>query len=76
MSSNTKTLLARAAELSGVKMSQFVVEAATERAQEVVAQHDQVELNDQARDVFLQALLSPPAPNTALRRAAKNFARR
>jgi len=76
VSSNTKTLLARAAELSGLKMSQFVIEAATERAQEVVTQHDQIELDDQARDAFLQALLAPPAPNAALRRAAKNYARR
>ena len=76
VSSDTKTLLARAAELSGVKMSQFWIDVATERAQDIVAQHDQIELNDQARKIVLKALLSPPAPNAALKRAAKKFATR
>jgi uncharacterized protein (DUF1778 family) len=74
--SDVKALFARAAEISGVSMTRFVVETAKERAEQLVSQHERIVLENQARDTFLNALANPPAPNEALRRAAEKFATR
>lgn len=74
VNSEAKSLFLKAAELSGQNLSAFVVESVRERALRVLAEHDRVLLNDQARDVFLKALANPPAPNEALRRAAAKYA--
>jgi uncharacterized protein (DUF1778 family) len=69
----SKRLFARAAEISGVSMSSFVVEAAKRRAEEIIKEQEALTLNDQARNAFMAALENPPPPNKALRRAAKQF---
>ncbi len=62
-------LLKRAAELRGRSISDFVVNAAQDAAQRVIEDDGIIRLSaaDQAR--FAQALLKPPAPNAALKRA-------
>ncbi|WP_126454362.1 DUF1778 domain-containing protein [Sulfuriflexus mobilis] len=74
VSTDSKTLFARAAEISGLSMTAFVIEAARERAARLIAEHERLLLKNQARDVFLNALASPPAPSDALRRAAEKYA--
>ena len=69
----SKRLFARAAEISGVSMSTFVVEAAKRRAEEIIQEQETLTLNDLARTAFLEALKNPPPPNKALRRAAKQL---
>jgi len=69
----SKRLFARAAEISGVSMSTFVIEAAKRRAEEVIQEQDNLTLSDRARNAFLDALATPPRPNAALRRAVKQF---
>jgi uncharacterized protein (DUF1778 family) len=69
----SKSLFARAAEISGVSLTSFVIEAARERAMRLINEHDRLVLNNEARDVFMGALLNPPAPSTALRKAADQF---
>jgi uncharacterized protein (DUF1778 family) len=62
-------LLKRAAELKGRSITDFVVSAAQDAAQRVIEDDGIIRLSaeDQAR--FAQALLNPPAPNAALKRA-------
>ena len=74
VNSESKSMFLKAAELSGQNLSAFVVEAVRERAIRVLDEYDKIRLNNQARDLFLDALANPPAPNAALRRAAKKHA--
>lgn len=64
-------LLKRAAELKGRSITDFVVDAAQDAAQRVIEEDGIIRLSaeDQAR--FAQALLNPPAPNAALKRAMR-----
>jgi len=74
VNTESKSLFVRAAELSGQNLSTFIIEAVHERAIRTIEEHDRVILNNQARDIFLNALTNPPAPSDALRRAAKKYA--
>lgn len=74
VSTDSKTLFARAAEISGLSMTAFIIEAARDRAARLITEHDRLLLNNEARDVFLNALANPPAPGDALRRAAEKYA--
>lgn len=73
VSSNSKSLFVRAAKLAGTSLSSFVIEAARERAVRIIDEHERLVLNNEARDVFMSALANPPAPNAALRTAAKKY---
>jgi len=74
INSESKSLFLKAAELSGQNLSAFVIESVRERAVRVLKDYDKVRLNNQARDIFLNALANPPAPGDALRRAAEKYA--
>lgn len=73
INSEFKALFSRAAELAGVNMSAFIIEAAHERAVKLIEQHERVVLHNEARDVFLNALTHPPGPADNLRRAAEKY---
>lgn len=64
-------LLKRAAELKGRSITDFVVSAAQDAAQRVIEDDGIIRLSadDQAR--FAQALLNPPAPDAALKKAMR-----
>ncbi|NJD07068.1 MAG: DUF1778 domain-containing protein [Methylococcaceae bacterium] len=66
-------LLKRAAELQGRTMTDFVIAAVQEAAQRAVEESDVIRLSLADQECFAQALLAPPAPAPALKRA---FARR
>ena len=70
VSPDVKTLVDRAAALSGLTATAFAVSALTERAREVVAHHEVTTLS--ARDFarFVDLLDAPPPPNDALACAA------
>ena len=66
-------LLKRAAELKGRSVTDFVVSAAHDAAQRTIEEEGIIRLSaeDQAR--FAQALINPPAPNAALKRAMRRY---
>lgn len=68
-------LLKRAAELKGRSITDFVVNAAQDAAQRVIEDDGIIRLSaeDQAR--FAKALLNPPLPNAALKRAVSRHAK-
>lgn len=68
-----KALITHAAEVSGTSVSTLLIESARMRAMELLEQHDRIVLGNAARDQFLQMLENPPAPNAALRKAAKEY---
>ena len=67
------SMLKRAAELQGRTMTDFVVAAVQDAAQRAIEQAKVIRLSLADQECFAQALLSPPPPSPALKRA---FARR
>ncbi len=73
ISTDLHAMLRRAAELQGRTMTDFVVAAVQDAARHAIEQAEVVRLSLADQECFAQALLSPPAPSPALKRA---FARR
>jgi uncharacterized protein (DUF1778 family) len=62
-------LLKRAAEIQGRTLTDFVVTAAHEAARRTIAETDLVRLAVEDQRRFAEAILDPPQPAPALRRA-------
>lgn len=73
LSSDQKRVLQRAADLRGSSLTEFVLNSAHEAAMRTIEEFEVLKLTERDRDVFIRALLHPPAPNQALRRAAKRL---
>ena len=73
ISTDLHAMLKRAAELQGRTMTDFVVAAVQDAAQEAINQAEIIRLTLADQACFAQALLTPPSPSPALERA---FARR
>lgn len=72
---DTKRLLERAASLRGMSLSEFMVSSAYDAATRTVKDHQVVSLSARDSEAFAQALLNPPAPNAALKRARARYDR-
>jgi len=70
-----KELLARAAALSGVSMSSFLVNNALDQAKRIVVKSETITLSDRDRDLFYSILKNPPEPNNNLVKLMKNHRR-
>ena len=68
-----KRLIAPAANLRGTSVTDFLVLSAQEAAKETIRDMETLRLRDEAREVFIGAILNPPKPNKALRRAAARY---
>lgn len=68
-----KSLLARAAEIEGSKLSQFVLEPALKRAHKVLAAAGQVTTSARGYRDVLDALANPPKPTRVLIAALREF---
>lgn len=69
ISTDLHRMLKRAAEIQGRTMTDFVVLAVQEAAQQAIAQSEVIRLSLADQECFAQALLSPPKPAPALTRA-------
>jgi uncharacterized protein (DUF1778 family) len=69
----TKQLIERAAVITGVTLSDFVISKAYEAAAAIVREHNTWVLSRRESKAFVEALLSPPEPNKALRAAAARY---
>jgi len=65
----------RAAELQGRSVSDFVVAAAQAEANRTIAETQIILLSMEDQQNLADAILNPPAPNDALRRAAKAYSK-
>jgi uncharacterized protein (DUF1778 family) len=68
-------LIKRAAELKGRSISDFVVSAAQDAAQRAIEDEGIIRLSAEDQAHFAKALISPPAPNAALKRALRRHAK-
>lgn len=72
----TKSLLLRAAALSGSSLTTFLLESAQDRAVKLIERFERLRFSNLDRDRLLAALDAPPAPSAALRRAARKYSAR
>jgi len=69
VSPDALAVLKRAAEIQGRSLSDFVVAAAHEAAQRTIAETQIIRLSVDDQRALAEALVNPPDPVTALRRA-------
>lgn len=67
-----KEVLARAAVLSGLSMSSFLVTKALSEAKKIVSKSESIVLSNRDRDLFYSLLKNPPKPNKSLVRLMKD----
>ena len=72
-SAETKNLLARAASLRGMSLSNFLLEAAQQLAQEVVKEHELILLSPKDWKRFALILDDDSPPNAKLQKAMTKF---
>jgi uncharacterized protein (DUF1778 family) len=65
--------LKRAAEIQGRTLAEFVVAAADEAACRAIEQTDIIRLSLEGQRQIAHAILNPPAPNKAWRKAARRY---
>jgi uncharacterized protein (DUF1778 family) len=63
--------LKRAAQLKGRSLTDFVVGAAHDAAQRAIAEENLIRLSAEDQRRFAEALIDPPVPNAALKRAKR-----
>lgn len=66
-----KLLLERAAELSHVSLSSYILASSLKQAQSDLAQNEIFVISDRDRSIVMDALENPPEPNEALRNLFK-----
>ncbi|MBA3773112.1 MAG: DUF1778 domain-containing protein [Ramlibacter sp.] len=66
----TKELLAKAAAMSGVDMTAFVLGAAVERARDVIEDHSSIVLSLAGQRRFAELMANPPKPTEAMKKLA------
>ncbi|MCX5880370.1 MAG: DUF1778 domain-containing protein [Deltaproteobacteria bacterium] len=62
----TRPIIERAAAIYGATINQFIVQAAVERANEVLQSAETINLSTRDAKTFLDALAKPPQPNEIL----------
>lgn len=65
--SNQKTLLERAAELSHLTLSSYILASFLKQAQIDLAENETLMLSNRDRDLVMAVLENPPEPNEALK---------
>lgn len=70
VSAETKALLQKAADLQGCTLTDFVISTVQAEALRVIEQHQILKLSLEDSQAFIDALLNPPSPNEALKRAS------
>ena len=65
----SKRMLERAAAMSNMTVSGFVVSSALSEAARVITERERLILSDRDWEIFARALAKPPAPTAALRAA-------
>lgn len=68
-----KVRIARAAELTGVKLATFVRASASREAERVLREHQTTALSERDSRTLLEALDNPPPPTPAARDAVRDY---
>ena len=72
-SAEIQEIIQRAADYSGATLSQFLIEAAMERARNVIERTETLTLSIAGADALFAALENPPKANNKLLKAAQHY---
>ncbi len=72
-SAEIQEIIQRAADYSGATLSQFLIEAAMERARNVIERTETLSLSMAGADALFAALENPPKANNKLLEAAQHY---
>jgi uncharacterized protein (DUF1778 family) len=70
-----KRLFERAAAIEGVTLTDFAISSMQRAATSAIQGYTMIELSERNQRTFVDALMNPPEPNEALRKAAKAYSR-
>lgn len=71
-----KLILERAARLGGYRnLTDFIMTAATERANNIIRENERIIASERDAEVFFNALANPAPPTAALQQAAAKYER-
>ncbi len=73
LSRTQKELIQHAADLADRSLTDFILSASQEAANKIIREHEVITLTAQESEKFVNALMNPPAPNLALKKAAKRY---
>ena len=73
VSEQIKETLVAAADLTGATLNQFLVQAALEKAENIIEKDKLIHLSHKDAQFFFGVLETPPEPNTKLTHAVKNY---
>jgi uncharacterized protein (DUF1778 family) len=69
-----KELFRRASVISGFKnLTEFVVHCVSKESKNLLIEENQILKNEEDKRIFFHALLNPPSPNAALKKARLNY---
>ncbi len=74
INSQVHSTIKRAAEIQGRTVTDFVVHAALEAATKTIEGSHIIQLSIEGQQAFAEALLNPPEPNNALKKAFEKHA--
>jgi uncharacterized protein (DUF1778 family) len=74
--SDQRRRIEHAAALKGTSISDFMVSSAEEAAKRTIEEHESWTLSGRDREIFVNALLNPPAPNQAMKAAFRSHKKR
>jgi len=69
-----KRLFEKAAKLAGVTLTDFMISSMQRAAAQTIQEQSLLQLTERDQQAFIKALLNPPEPNQALRKAARDYA--
>jgi len=73
ISSDQKKLFQHAASLTSKTLTEFTIGALEKAANQVIEEHESIQLSIHDQQVFIEALLDAPEPNHALLSAAERY---
>ena len=73
ISQEYKELFQRAADIQGRTLTDFVVSSLVGAANQIIQENEIMVLSRKDQEVFVEALLNPPAPSEKLRVAAQRY---
>ncbi|MFM7405129.1 MAG: DUF1778 domain-containing protein [Cuspidothrix sp.] len=73
ISPENKELFQRAADIQGRTLTDFVVSNLVSAANQIIQQNEIMVLSRKDQEVFVEALLNPPAPGQKLQVAAQRY---
>jgi uncharacterized protein (DUF1778 family) len=63
-----------AAQIGGFRtLTEFVIFSAQEHAMRIVEERNRILASEKDREIFFEALVNPPVPNEALKKAAAEY---